>query len=542
MASPRGKLSEHAQLKTFINSLDNIGLCRLHELETEMYKGRFEEVDFQNVVVARILETLSKDSLCLVETPPGSGKTIMEAKLAFGMPGKVLVVSSSTTALGNEFSGGIMQKFHAYAKHIGCKKTIAALNTPDCLSDILFYTPRGLHRLRKRYPEMFKHLTSRCSAFLIDEVHHFPNDPEKDLEIFDKIEAVARDEFLAHRKPVVGFTATCFRLDGKKVMGRDKSDIRVTIQDLINLGRCPEIRGIQAYIQTEIIDAHSVCDMYRLVMSEESEREYWRAIVDRMIETYKRYPLPTAAFVRMQSEARDLARLFNARSGLGAKGFVVMTADTPQTLRQEYLVKLRTGALAGYVTCQVGEEAIDVPPLAVIHLIRRTRSLARNMQALGRSTRILREDDPALPLFASWGGKKFVLVIDYQAMHERIIANCIGLAEMEQQAGGFTKQYAEGDGSPASRRPALEAQFTTFVAFQKEREWVLNCMRDANDPQYKLKRLALLAMIRLGLDRTLEPGQRRKVDLFIEEDGTPAELTVDGVTYGLRGYNLEKIT
>ena len=540
MSTPLQDIKELALLSAFKAKLDALSLERLAELKTREYRGRFDDVDFQGVIVSRIRDVLaSRESrLCLVESPSGSGKTVMEARLAADLPGKVLVVCSSRTALGNRLSGGIVAKFKAFLEHVGSSKTVSEPNEPDFSGDVMFFTPIALDRLRRRHPATFGHLVRCCEVFLIDEVHHFPHDSEGDLEVFDKVEEIAREEFLSRGKAVVGFTATCFRLDGKPVLGRNRPDIKLTLQDLINLGRCPEIRGIQAFIDVELQDASLSGDFYRLVMSEDSRRKYWRAIVERMVEVYRRYPIPTCAFVRTKAEARLVATLFNRLSGLGTrKGLAVLLADTPQDERQELLPRLRRGDLAGYVTCQVGEESIDVPAIGVVHLIRRTRSLGRNLQALGRGTRILRYDDPALPLYARWGGKQFVLVVDYQLMSRSIIAGCSGLAEMEDYAGGFLRRCSGGLSGFGGRAPSQEAGFATRIDFSQERDWVLNCLKGAQDGQYRLKRLTLLAMLRLGFP-TPRPGDARDVQLAVDDQGVPLELLVDGTAFDLRGLGV----
>jgi len=495
----QGKLGELTLLKTFSARLDEIERDRLSEYEAQGYKGAFEEVEFQNDLVAKAFDFSRRTGCCVVESPPGSGKTIIEAKLAekFLPGGKVLVIGKSRTAMGHVLSGGIIAKFSSYFKHIGKDVDIGNLNDADLANDILFFTPICFNNLRVKYGATFREIVKACGSILVDEVHRFPDDRNEELKIYDKVYRVAERYFIGEKKPAIGLSATCFRMDGKFPFGKAEPDFQVTVQELVDQGWCPEIRGIQAFIDAEISSVDTVGDFYAPRMTDTAAEKYWKAIAERMVEVWRRYPLPTCAFVRAIKDAARLVNVFNTLSGLGERGLAVMIGETPESDRQEIVASIKAGKLLGYVTCEVGEESLDLPPLTIVHLIRRTKSDGRNMQAVGRALRTLRDDDEAAWMFAKWGGKKFALVVDYHLMSKKIIEGCKGLLEFAQCAGS-RRPLSCGRIVVRKERAPVDAK-SVCVSMGQELAWIRKLL-DMDDAT-QLKIAVALEMCKRGLPR-----------------------------------------
>lgn len=407
--------------------------AELQKFEQTFWNGEFEDIPFQKDFAKRAFNY--PGFFYLIESPTGSGKTIIEAMIAamFLMTGKVMVVSSSGTALGSSTDESIIKKFHSFFKHIGLSKRIGHCfndEAPSKLDDVHFFTPQGLAKLRRGSPVLFSQLAGSCSCLLIDEVHHFPQEDDADggLIIFNQVFEVATEFFSSKGKKAVGLTATCYRLDGKKIMGKDKPDDIVTVQQLVDMGRCPEIRGIECYIDVKTDCIHKCGDFYSIKFSKKNKEIYWDQIADRMIDVQEMFPRPTCAFVRLVEEAYLLAEKFNAKRDAKTPPIAVMHGGTSKAERYAIIKGIREGRLLGYITCQVGEESLDIPPLANVHLIRRTVSTGRNMQGMGRGLRQWAGDD-------KFPKKDFALIIDYHLMSPGLIRACHGIREMAEACG-----------------------------------------------------------------------------------------------------------
>lgn len=125
--------------------------------------------------------------------------------------------------------------------------------------------------------------------------------------------------------------------------------------------------------------------------------------------------------------------------------------------------------IRGYATCAVGEEAIDIPELSVVHLVRRTKSKTRNMQAVGRALRPVK-------------GKK-AIVVDYQTMIEGVRQHFVGVT-LDDLKRGWTpnapdKSTVSGDPLVTSKdrerdyKPEPKDGVLKSMTMEEERAFVL---------------------------------------------------------------------
>lgn len=421
----RGHLDRHSQFLAESSAL------------YAQYTEKIEMLRFQTDVVELALAT--RAGIVAAEMATGIGKTIIAARIALACRelGPVLYVCASPTAM---LPDGIPAKFMRVASTLKLSPMLGERNDLSRANDVSFISPGSLVNKLRTDREHTESFLRQVSCFIVDEAHHFPQDQEQNLKVYGRIYDIARSLV-----PGLTFamTGTWDRLDRKVIMGKPNPDIRLSVQDAVDLGRCPEIYGVQVILDVYAEGARRAGDIFALRMKDQAELDkYHRALADCIVEVYKRYPVPLAAFARTQSEARAVASAVNRQLGIEKfddeemsrinvdRGLQLLTARTPHKRRQEVLQWIRDRKSIGYITCAVGEEALDLPPLEVVHLIRRTRSAVRNAQAIGRALRV----SP---------GKQRVLVVDYPVM--------IHGENMGRFVGQTLDDFAQGMGTRISR-------------------------------------------------------------------------------------------
>jgi hypothetical protein len=288
---------------------------------------------------------------------------------------------------------------------------------------------------------------------IVDESHHFPEDKNDEMKIFGKVCDIARKYFVVNGKRVLLMTATHGRMDGKIPFGieRDKLDYRRTVQQSVDEGYTPPIYGIQVFLDLECSSVKRN-DLVWLKFDTEADRQvYLDTIVDCMVKVWKKKPKPTCVFAQSVKDAREIAKKFNKKSGLGEKGLGVLVGDTQKNSRFSLLDDIESGKRLGYVTCNVGGESINIKSLEVIHLVRRTRSWNRLMQAPGRGMR---------NYCRGRYKKKDVLIVDYGMMKANIVNGCLGLMAFAQASGSRIKNPVVAGPLVFSKKS--KAKYATF--------------------------------------------------------------------------------
>lgn len=418
-----------------------------------------EILDFQTEVV----DKAKNAKWFSAELATGIGKSIVAARVCAERlkKGPCLVVCPSSAALGDEASG-IINKFVRTFSKLGIDAQFGELNDVSLAYDVSFVTPgtfAGL--LKKEAPRIRKYL-GKISTMVVDEAHHFPEDEDAALVVYGQIERAAK----RHVKGLVfPMTGTWTRLDGKIVMGVKKPDHKISVQDAVDLGRAPPLYGIQVVTEVTTRSARATGDGFDLQLRGPALNKYYRGVVECILATCKKCPAPFAAFARTRQDAAQIARRFNRVS---AKKMVVMDSGTPLADRKRFVQDIVAGKLAGYITCAVGEEALDIPTLEVVHLIRRTRSVTRNMQAIGRALRV----SP---------GKKRALVVDYQTQVAGLQPRFVGLSidDMVEHLGTRSKRKIV-QGGPLVEQDNYDDHGITNIEMSLSEERVLLCKRKAN--------------------------------------------------------------
>jgi superfamily II DNA or RNA helicase len=422
------RLSEVSHLEKFERLLDRHDR---YSVDSALSNYKFftsvviDDVWYQKAAVRDA--TKSMKGLWCGELGVGSGKTIVAAKAALiflRLGKKVIYVCPSGMALGN-VNNGIIKEFHrVFEQEARGKFILGKINDPSPVNDVFFFTPIVFSRMKasKDVPDrkLFHSIVGSSGLFVVDEAHHFPDDDSDDLTIFNQLFKIASKYF--KNKKVITLTGTHGRMDGKRVW-KDEADFKFPIQRVVNAGRCPDIYWAQVYLGgMDFSDAKLAGTNYELGLKASDRDRYWDLVTGVMVSTWNRYKKSMCAFVRLIEEAELLVRKFNKASGLGDAGMVALSKDTTAEERQKVVEDICSGKKMGYITVGVGAEAINIPPLEIVHLIRRSRSSNRNVQAIGRALRMFK-------------GKKRCLIINYQVEKSSIIKACVGISDFVEKSG-----------------------------------------------------------------------------------------------------------
>ena len=441
----------------------------------QQYTGNgIDILDYQTIVVDHALKA---KGIYAIEMATGTGKSIVAARIAIEKvkQGPVLFVCPSNAALG-DLAQGIINKFARTFAGLGRSPVFGNINDISAAYDVSFVTPRAFIHAYQTDNARMRGLLAKISCLIVDEAHHFPDDIDDDLKVYGDIYEIASE--LMGSRLTVAMTGTWVRTDKKEVMGRRSPDTRLTVQDAVSLGRCPELYGIQVITDVRASkNARLRSELYDLHLAGKEREKYYQGIVDCMRLTYRRNPVPFAAFARTKADAEAIAAIYNRQRGPKLR---VLLSETTLPSRRAVITELNEGDAAGYITCAVGEEAIDIPRLEVVHLIRRTTSHARNMQAVGRALRLHKD-------------KRRALVIDYQTMLPGMTERFLGLSldDLGDDTGSLLEKRQRINGGPIVAQESYQRGVLVGMTIGEERKVV--CAGTPGSPQWIKQRLIQLA-------------------------------------------------
>lgn len=362
-----------------------------------------------------ILNLLNSKSTGLdgIENPAGSGKTILQIKSAerYVKTGKVIYVGISSLAMNET----IIPKFKASLPNY----KIGDLNSVDQSNDIFFFTPVTFLNRYLDGTKILKSILASASCILLDEVHHMPEyETTPDLKVINRLELICRS--YKDTKRILTFTATHYRLDKKVPFGIKRNELASILytQELVDQGYCPEIYFLPVVIKATDFKykwTHSDC---MLKFNPVENDKYFTGLADTINKVHELNNSPFSCFLNRVS---DCEKLKSYLAKVGLRVGVLISSSTKQE-RLQVVKDIKDGKLHGYVTCDVGAESLDIPPMGVIHLISKTRSLGRLGQRIGRGFRL-------------FPGKNHILVVDYIYAKKSIVDNVCGLTQILEITG-----------------------------------------------------------------------------------------------------------
>lgn len=372
-----------------------------------------EDLPFQRALVEQCVAHPDKFWGAALAT--GIGKSVIAARVAarYLDKGPVIYVSPSAASIG-DLDDGVINKFDRGLRLEGRESAVLGpRNDLSLAHDVSFVTPWYLAGLLKRDRVRTRAILAKVSCLIVDEAHRFPEDKEDELVVYGRIFEAAKA--VAGRVAVL--TGTWYRMDQQRIMGIDAPAAQLSVKDAVEMRRCAELHGIE--VVTEVAgNAKLTGELYDFHLSTKERQKYLREVAGYVQKAYEMYPKPFAVFTRSIADAEKIVETFNRKTGLSGRsgkrtGMAMLSAKTTPAERKRVITGMQAGEVLGYATCAVGEEALDIPELSVVHLVRRTKSVARNMQAIGRALRVR-------------PGKK-AIVVDYQAMVGKLRKHFVGI-------------------------------------------------------------------------------------------------------------------
>jgi superfamily II DNA or RNA helicase len=488
-----------AKLKTSHALLIHALKSSLDRMDTIVDEGKAKYLSFNTQRIrslahqtAAVKAARTKTGIWVLEMVTASGKTVVAARIVGERlsRGPALYICPNATAIGDT-SQGIINKFH---RHFSQSKlfwsggdaasALGQLNDLSIGNSVSFVTPWKLVEVAGTAPRLLQQQLEAFSCIVVDETHHFPSGRD-DLKVFGRVHAIVKRFVSGRGRLVVAMTGTAERLDRNLVLGKAEPDWRYSLQEAVDDKICPEVYGVQVLLdiraQKATVGNNGVYDVH---LRGGERRKFWDRIAECMAEVYRRCPVPTSAFVARVEDAQEIVERFNRLTKLGERGLRVLLGQTPLKERLGIIQGIADGMVAGYVTCQAGEEAIDAPRLEVVHLVRRTRSYVRLSQAVGRGLRVHPD-------------KKRLLLVDYQMMTEGLQARWLGLSlpdhAVRQGVRRPRKQMVSG-GPLVRQRRKVEAR---IVGASMDEERALVCNGSHRDVEWD----AMIAELRRRKER-----------------------------------------
>ncbi len=298
---------------------------------------------YQTAAVRHAVDALRDGKRPVLVSPTGSGKTVMGAAVvsALGMPAR-------WTAHRRELIAQAKAKL-----------------PPTC----------GVFAVQERR-------TARAHLLVIDEAHHGTS-------------ASYRRHIDAHEGPILGLTATPFRLDGRG-LGEvfDSLIVATTPAELVRDGTLVEpvyysFGGAPASYRKRAGDFAQ--DEIAAAMDKPS-------VIGDAVTEYRERAAGTraVAFCITVEHAHHVAAAFRD-AGIPAE---VVSGDMPAGERDAILARLRDGTTKVVANCMILTEGWDLPALETAIILRPTASLCLHLQMLGR---VMRSAD----------GKRGAVVLDH---------------------------------------------------------------------------------------------------------------------------------
>lgn len=197
-------------------------------------------------------------------------------------------------------------------------------------------------------------------------------------------------EYQEHGAHIIGFTATPFRMDGKRLMDfYDHHAFSMGPQAGIDQGWCVPPRA--KIVRCKYLDMKQVRVVGKDYAAEDLELILGCSkALHEMCLTVQRYRVgPALAFLPGVSTARELAEMARRDYGIKAEFICGDTNIQPEDERNRIMNLFRKGEIELLTNCQVAAEGFDAPVAQTVFMFRPTRSRVLAIQVWGRVMRPL---------------------------------------------------------------------------------------------------------------------------------------------------------
>ena len=374
--------------------------------------------DYQETAVSNVIAALG--SRPILVAPTGSGKTVMATEVVRRLDAPTLWLAHR-----KELIDQAAERLESHGLSTGLIKA-GYPATPD--AQVQVASVQTLVRREK----------PRASLIVIDECHHATaNTYQRILDEYPDV-------------PLVGLTATPFRLDGRG-LGDLFGELVVAAwaDELCKRGvlhspkvwasKAPDLRGVRV-----------TAGDYNL--GQLSERSNTRELQADIVETWQKHAAGkrTVAFAVDVEHSRAITEAFRA-VGVPAEH---LDGKTPDDERDAVLARLRSGETQIVSNCMVLTEGWDLPALECAIIARPTASLNLHLQMIGR---VMRACD----------GKDGAIVLDHAGNHH---VHGLVTRRLQYALGNEKVGFAEPLGLRRCRRCGL--LFETQLSACPECGWV----------------------------------------------------------------------
>jgi len=355
----------------------------------------------------KILDTLKKrlkevDYPLLVNASVGSGKSLIIASLLLAIERagwRALCLTMNSTLIKQNAETYIAQGGHAgiYCAALGMKNTV---------EPVIFASPLSVRGSIKKSGKLSK---IPFNLIVVDECHNINvNDRSTTyMRIFNHYSYMS--QLLGHKLRFVGLTGTPYRGKGHTIVGEKlffKEEVcAITAEWLIdNFYLTQPIWGYP--------DKNLQYDFQKLKVNSMGKFN-----ANELDEVIHKTPRLTGMIMQEVKEiVKDRVGAFIFASSvkhcqecaewLLPEETAIITGDTPDDKREEYIAKARAGIIKYLVNVNVLSTGVDVPTFDTIVFVRPTESLVLYVQCVGRGLRLA-------------DGKTDCLILDYAGNLDR---------------------------------------------------------------------------------------------------------------------------
>lgn len=354
-----------------------------------------ESRDYQIRAMARVKASLTLNPILVL--PTGGGKTFTASRIVLDLGVPTLWIAHRTE---------LIRQAERTLRQLGlpttaiCASYTHVPNPPWLPKEPMVYVASVQTLARRQVPDV--------ELVVIDECHHVTPTGQ----YFDIIKAAAA--------PMIGLTATPFRLDGKGLGDAGFGEIIVgAYTDELCADGTLHKPKVYAGLLPDLSNVKVQRGDYEVGAAAEAMMK--REIVGDTVEMWKRYAfgMRTLGYAVNVSHSMMEVEAFRD-AGISAAH---LDGTTPPDKRAQILRDVASGEVLVVWNCQVLTEGVDIPELEAVIIASPTESLCRHLQVIGRVMR-------------TCNGKDGAIILDHAGNHHR---HGMATRRIEYQLGSKTK-------------------------------------------------------------------------------------------------------
>lgn len=350
-----------------------------------------------------VLDTLctklrETDYPLLVNASVGAGKSLIIAELLLTVERqghRALCLTMNSTL--------ISQNADAYEKQGGkCGIYCASLYMKDTQEPIIFASPMSVLGSIKKSGKLSK---IPFNLIIVDECHNINVKDKKTtyMRIFNHYSIYAQTN--RHKLQFIGLTGTPYRGKGYPIVGEDlffKEEVCAITADWLieNQYLTPPIWGYcDKSLQYDFKELKvNSMGKFNYADLEYAVNKQPRLTAKIMNEVYEIVKNRKGAFIF----ASSIQHCYECAVQLPPEQTAIITGDTPDAKREEYIYLARLGIIKYLINVNVLTTGIDIPNFDTVVFVRPTESLVLYIQCLGRGLRLA--DDKTDCLILDYAG------------------------------------------------------------------------------------------------------------------------------------------